>query len=108
MPSQGVLLAFKSWHSGLDHSSWPKGTCPELVEPDFQVFTGYRHSLRSEVFCSTKTQILSGKSDAEPIFGVKDRYINLLFTPSQARLKCLPMFSLYEVDESLEKQDYIP
>lgn len=60
------------------------------------------------MLCSTKTQILSGKSEAGPIFRLKDRRINLLLTPSQAGLKCLPTLRLYEVDESLEKRDYIP
>lgn len=102
-----------SLHSGrgtqvLTTQADPKEASPELVEPDFQMFTGYRHSGRREVLCSTKTQILSGKSEAGPIFGLKDRRINLLLTPSQAGLKCLPTLSLYEVDESLEKRDSIP
>lgn len=59
------------------------------------------------MFCSTKAQTSTGKSEAEPILGVKDTHFDVLLTPSPAGLKCLPALSLYEVDESLEKQDYI-
>lgn len=71
------------------------------------MLTGYSYSLSQEAFWSKKTQNLSRKSEAGPILVSKDRYINLFLTPSQAGLKRLPIGSLYEVDKSLEKQDYI-
>lgn len=74
---------------------------------DFQMLVNYNCSLNQEVFCSTKTLTLSREREAGPVLGLKDRCINLLLTPFQAGLKCLPILSLYKVDKRLEKQDYI-
>lgn len=99
----GVCL----WH--LRHSTWSGLSGLAQRKPVMSwgsVFQGLQSVIELEAFCSTKTQSPPRKRQAGPILGLKDKHINLLLTPSWAGLECLPSLSLYEIDKSLEKQDY--
>lgn len=99
----GCAYGIRGIALGPDCLGWPKGS---LWWAGGLSFKGCSQSSNREAFCSTKTQSPPRKRQAGPILGLKDKHINLLLTPSWAGLECLPSLSIYEVDKSLEKQDY--